>query len=229
MTALTSDLARRLNVPAGTEGVVISDVEAGSPAQRAGLAPRDVLLQVNRRPVASVGDARARTGPRDVRIDRVPAHPAQRPGELRHGAQGVGALGDGVEREVKLRFPTAEDARARVLGLGLRPLRPRRLQHDVLVDTADRRLLAAGTALRVRSDGGRAYLTYKGPLLPGPLKARQEIETDAGSSDGLLAILAAVGFTPVFRYEKFREEYCAEGAVVARRRDPDRRVRRARG
>ncbi len=85
----------------------------------------------------------------------------------------------------------------------------------MLVDTADRRLLAAGTALRVRSDGGRAYLTYKGPLLPGPLKARQEIETDAGSSDDLLAILAAVGFTPVFRYEKFREEYCAEGAVVA--------------
>ncbi len=42
--------------------MVISDVEAGSPAQRAGLAPRDVLLQVNRRPVASVGDAARELG-----------------------------------------------------------------------------------------------------------------------------------------------------------------------
>jgi serine protease Do len=57
LTALTADLARRLQLPAGTEGVVITDVETGSPAQRAGLAPRDVLLQVNRRPVASVADA----------------------------------------------------------------------------------------------------------------------------------------------------------------------------
>ena len=49
-------------MPAGTEGVVISDVEAGSPAQRAGLARGDVLLQVNRRPVASVGDAARELG-----------------------------------------------------------------------------------------------------------------------------------------------------------------------
>jgi serine protease Do len=62
VTALSSDLARRLNVPAGTEGVVISNVEAGSPAQRAGLSPRDVLLQVNRRPVTSVSEAARELG-----------------------------------------------------------------------------------------------------------------------------------------------------------------------
>jgi serine protease Do len=62
LTALTPDLARRLQVPAGTEGVVITDVDNGSPAQRAGLSPRDVLLQVNRRPVASVADAARELG-----------------------------------------------------------------------------------------------------------------------------------------------------------------------
>jgi serine protease Do len=62
VTALTSDMARRLRVPSGTEGVVISDVEAGSPAQRAGLARGDVLLQVNRRPVTSVSEAARELG-----------------------------------------------------------------------------------------------------------------------------------------------------------------------
>ncbi|MGD9904491.1 MAG: Do family serine endopeptidase [Vicinamibacterales bacterium] len=62
VTALTSDMARRLRLPSGTEGVVISDVEAGSPAQRAGLTRGDVLLQVNRRPVTSVSEAARELG-----------------------------------------------------------------------------------------------------------------------------------------------------------------------
>lgn len=60
--ALTSDMARRLRLPSGTEGVIITDIEAGSPAQRGGLARGDVLLQVNRRPVSSVSDAARELG-----------------------------------------------------------------------------------------------------------------------------------------------------------------------
>lgn len=108
-----------------------------------------------------------------------------------------------------------EEARERVRGAGATPLRPRRLQHDVLVDTADRRLLDAGTALRVRTDGDRAYLTFKGPVQPGPMKVREEIETEAASGTALLAILDALGYAPAFRYEKYREEYAADGAVIA--------------
>lgn len=52
-------------------------------------------------------------------------------------------------------------------------------------------------------------------MQPGPLKVRQEIETEAHSSATLLAILAALGYAPVFRHEKYREEYRADGAVIA--------------
>ncbi len=62
MGTLTPDMARRLRMPADTEGVVITDVEAGSPAQRGGLARGDVLLQVNRRPVTSMADAARELG-----------------------------------------------------------------------------------------------------------------------------------------------------------------------
>lgn len=91
----------------------------------------------------------------------------------------------------------------------------RRLQRDTLLDTADRRLLGAGTALRVRADGDRAFLTFKGPVVPGAMKAREEIETEAASAEALLAICAALGFTPGFRYEKYREEFTLPGVVIA--------------
>ena len=67
----------------------------------------------------------------------------------------------------------------------------------------------------MRDDDGHAYLTFKGAVVPGPLKVREEIETSAASAERLLAILAALGYTPVFRYEKFREELALPGALVA--------------
>jgi S1-C subfamily serine protease len=49
--ALTSDIARQLTLPAGTTGVVVSDVESGSVADEAGVRSGDVIQQVNRKPV----------------------------------------------------------------------------------------------------------------------------------------------------------------------------------
>jgi serine protease Do len=59
---LTPDMARRLRLPAGTEGVVITDEEAGSSAQRSGLTRGEVILEVNRRQVTSVADAARELG-----------------------------------------------------------------------------------------------------------------------------------------------------------------------
>jgi len=47
---LTPELAREFNLTA-TEGALVSRVEAGSPADRAGLRPGDAILEVNRRKV----------------------------------------------------------------------------------------------------------------------------------------------------------------------------------
>lgn len=102
-----------------------------------------------------------------------------------------------------------------VMALGARPGRQRRLQRDVLVDTVDGALASRGCALRVRDEDGAALLTFKGPVVPGPFKVREEIETPAESPERLLAVLDRLGYAPVFRYEKFREEYLVSGAVVA--------------
>ncbi|MGD0436625.1 MAG: PDZ domain-containing protein, partial [Bryobacteraceae bacterium] len=53
---LTPDLRREMQVPEGTAGVVITNVDADSPAAQAGLEQGDMILQVNRKPVTSAQD-----------------------------------------------------------------------------------------------------------------------------------------------------------------------------
>ena len=54
---LTAEVADKLGIKEG-EGVVITDVRAGSPAEMAGLTSGTVIVQVNRRPVKSIDDFR---------------------------------------------------------------------------------------------------------------------------------------------------------------------------
>jgi serine protease Do len=54
---LTSDVARRLRLPADVEGVLVTDVEQASTAARAGISRLDVILQVNRRAVRTPQEA----------------------------------------------------------------------------------------------------------------------------------------------------------------------------
>jgi serine protease Do len=51
---LTPAVAERLELPRGTKGPVVTDVEAGEPAEKAGLVARDVIVSVNGNPVSSV-------------------------------------------------------------------------------------------------------------------------------------------------------------------------------
>jgi serine protease Do len=56
---LTPDMARRMRVPAGTGGAIVTDVEPYSAADRGGLQRGDVILRVNQEPVTGARDARA--------------------------------------------------------------------------------------------------------------------------------------------------------------------------
>jgi predicted adenylyl cyclase CyaB len=98
-----------------------------------------------------------------------------------------------LEREIKLRFACADDARARILALGATPLRGRRLQEDCLLDTDDEQLRRQRSVLRIRNEGGKSLLTFKGPVQPGWIKIREEHETVVADGDVLMSILEALG------------------------------------
>ncbi len=119
------------------------------------------------------------------------------------------------EREVKLRFPSADEARRAVLGIGAVPLRGRRLQADALLDTPESMLGAKGTTLRIRSEEGASRITFKGPVQPALMKVREELETAVGDAAVLFRVFAELGLRIWFRYEKYREEFAHRGLVIA--------------
>jgi serine protease Do len=56
LSALTADTARRLRAP-DAEGVLVSEVEPGSPAFRSGIQRGDIITRVNRQPVRTPQEA----------------------------------------------------------------------------------------------------------------------------------------------------------------------------
>ena len=51
---LTPDIRRQLQVPEGTTGVVVTEVDSDSPSAQAGLQQGDIVMQVNRKKVSTV-------------------------------------------------------------------------------------------------------------------------------------------------------------------------------
>jgi serine protease Do len=57
LAPLSPDLSNQLDVPDGTKGAVVRNVEPGSPAEQAGLQPGDVIVSVGGKKVSSPSDA----------------------------------------------------------------------------------------------------------------------------------------------------------------------------
>ena len=120
-----------------------------------------------------------------------------------------------IEREIKLRFTSPEEAREAILAFGATPLLGRRLQEDCLLDTDDEELRRRRCVLRIRMENGKSRLTFKGPVQPGLMKIREEVETVVGDGEILLRVLTELGLHVWFRYEKYREEFAHEDVIIA--------------
>jgi predicted adenylyl cyclase CyaB len=119
-----------------------------------------------------------------------------------------------LEQEVKLAFASVEAASLAVHAAGGRLAVSRRLIEDQLFDTEEGRLRTAGMALRLRRDGPKSVLTWKGPNQPGPVKSREEREVGVDDGFRMASILAALDLKPCFRSQKYREEYRLRDALV---------------
>jgi adenylate cyclase class 2 len=121
------------------------------------------------------------------------------------------------ETEIKFRIRDLGALASRLRKLGLEEITPRTHEMNVLFDLPGRPLRARGDILRIRKYGDSWVLTHKAKAAnsDGSHKVRVETETRVEDGTRMEAILRALQFEPVFRYEKFRAEWKSDrGHVV---------------
>jgi predicted adenylyl cyclase CyaB len=110
-----------------------------------------------------------------------------------------------MEIEIKVRMASAAAARDQLLKLGARLDKDRALEANTLYDFRSNSLTEQHRALRLRTYGRKCFLTFKGsPQKSRRFKVREEFEVEVRNERQARKILQALGFVPVFRYEKHR-------------------------
>jgi adenylate cyclase, class 2 len=120
------------------------------------------------------------------------------------------------EIEIKLPSRDLDAVRRRIREQGGAAVSPLHFESNDLYDDAQGRLATSGCALRLRRANNETILTFKGPArFESGVKRRREIETSVADGEAMEAILAGLGMTKRFRYEKRREEWRLEDCLIA--------------
>ncbi len=120
-------------------------------------------------------------------------------------------------QEIEIKF-RVRDLRALARDLrrsGFKLMTRRTHEVNTLYDLPGQPLRQRGDLLRLRKYGPDWVLTHKAKGKEARHKQRVENETKVADGSKMQAILNALGFTPTFRYEKFRAEWSdGKGHVV---------------
>ena len=116
-----------------------------------------------------------------------------------------------METEVKIRVADRAALEQKLAPLGFTRVTARTLERNTLYDKPNRELRNSRQILRIRRYGDKWVVTHKsvpsGLTEEGPHKNRVETETEVEDGPVLGKIFEALGFSPVFVYEKWRTEW----------------------
>jgi adenylate cyclase class 2 len=116
---------------------------------------------------------------------------------------------DEVEIKFRVSDPAALLERARRAGFS--EATPPTHEFNTLYDTPDRKLRQRGQLLRIRHYGDRWVMTHKShppeTSAADRHKRRIELETEVSDGAALAEVFSALGYVPVFSYEKYRAEW----------------------
>jgi serine protease Do len=169
------------------EGALVSSVEKGSPADKAGLQPGDVIRQVNGQPIVSSGDLPAMIG-------------LAAPGDTVK----LEVWRQGASTQLTARLANADDKAAQVtskkdapgqgrLGLALRPLQPAE-QQEAGVDSGLVVQQASGPAALAGVQAGDVLLSVNGV----PVKSVDQVRATVAKSPKSVALLILRGDSRIF-------------------------------
>lgn len=123
-----------------------------------------------------------------------------------------------MAKEVEIKFALADKAAVerKLRRMGFRRVTPETFEFNTIYDLPGNILRHRGELLRLRRFGDLWTLTHKARAVSGT-RHKSRIEREIRVPDGptLASILEALGFSPIFRYEKFRTEWTdGRGHVV---------------
>lgn len=122
-----------------------------------------------------------------------------------------------MAQEIEIKFRVADlRALARKLrSAGFHLVTKRTHEINTLYDLPGEVLRNRKELLRIRQYGSEWTVTHKSGTKRGRHSSRVELETRVADGKKIEAILYALGYTPSFRYEKFRAEWSdGKGQVV---------------
>ena len=120
-----------------------------------------------------------------------------------------------TEIEIKFRVENLGTLARKLRAAGFRLKTPRTHEMNTLYDLPGGMLRRRRELLRLREYGSSWTLTHKSGSRVGRHSSRRELETGVSDGEKMDAILRALGYSPSFRYEKFRAEWTdGKGQVV---------------
>ncbi len=125
-----------------------------------------------------------------------------------------------IEIEAKMRLDDVQSIEAALAQAGARR-EMNLLEINTFFDTPQGTLKSADQGLRVRveqqTDGPyhAVIVTHKGPRSHGKLKSRSETELRVDNVHDAADLLGALGYTPVFTFEKRRTRWVLDECIIA--------------
>jgi len=127
-----------------------------------------------------------------------------------------------MAQEIEIKFPLRDrnELVRKLHEIGAQRLYPETFEDNIVLDRRGD-LKTKGALLRVRKFGKYSIATYKGPMsIDGGIKTRDEVQTGVESFELAIQLFDALGFKPVFRYQKFREVWRLRESEVVLDRTP---------
>jgi adenylate cyclase class 2 len=119
------------------------------------------------------------------------------------------------EIEIKFRVENLRTLAHKLRAAGFRLKTPRTREMNTLYDLPGELLRSRKELLRLREYGSSWKLTHKSRGKITRHSSRRELETGVSDGKKMDAILQALGYSPSFRYEKFRAEWTdGKGQIV---------------
>jgi adenylate cyclase class 2 len=127
-----------------------------------------------------------------------------------------------MAQEIEVKFALKDRAGLvqKLHEIGGQRLYPETFEDNIVLDRRGD-LKTRGSLLRVRKFGKYSIATYKGPMsIEGGVKSREEVQTGVESFELAIQLFDALGYKPVFRYQKFREVWRIKDVEVVLDRTP---------